>query len=231
MRKTGIGAIRRLGLGAGLALALVAGVAPVPALGVSPACSCVTTDDSARDQADVIFKGTLDGSTSSASTDSDGEVQESGLVHQFTPTTVYKGDVTIPQYVVEPADNDPACAVEWEGPGPYLVFAERPSLKERKAYQLNDNDLLLRPCSGTEAIDADDEPDFGPGRPATPAEPAPAAPEPAEGESETADGENGENGDDGGLSVKNLLGDLLGEVLSGLLESLVDLPLGDGPES
>ncbi len=223
MRKTGMSARRG---GALLAVALIVGVAPVPAFATATACSCVSTEDSERERADVIFKGTLDGSTSSASTDRNGNVEESGLVHQFTPTTVYRGRVAIPQYVLEPPNGDPACAADLDGPGPYLVFAEKPSLKEKKKYQLNDADLLLRPCSGTQALNADDEPDFGPGRPATPPAPQPAEP-PAEQPAEPSGGsESPEDTDDGGLSADNLLGDLLG----GLLESL-GLASDDPPDN
>lgn len=224
MRRSRMGGRQRVGIGAVLTVALVAGAAPVPAAAaalVSGACRCVTSDDADLKRADVVFKGTLDGSTSSASTDRMGNTQESGLVHQFTPTTVYKGDVTIPQYVIEPPDRDPSCSVDWSGPGPYLVFAERPKVKEKKTYQLNDSDLILRACSGTTAIDADDEPSFGPGRPAV--APAPPAPAPAPAEpTAPAEPESPDNWDGGGLSVDNLLGDLL--------EALLGLGSDDSPD-
>ncbi len=168
MHKSAIGVARRFGLGAGLALALIAGVAPLPAGAAAQDCSCmITNTEEQRSQADVVFKGTLDGSTSSVSTDENGVVRESGLVHHFTPSSVYDGTVYNPQSVVEPPDTAKACGVSWEGPGPYLVFAEVPSDAEQAKYDLGDADLLLKPCGGTRPIDDDDEPPFGPGTPVT----------------------------------------------------------------
>lgn len=213
------GAIRRFGSGsllasvlvAGLGSGVVAGTAALPAAAStasSTACSCgeKRSDADQRQRADVVFEGTWEGSTSSASTDENGNVTESGLVHQFAPGKVHKGSVQDPQYVVELPDRP--CDLGLAGPGPYLVFAERPSRVEQKTYSLGPDDLIAHPCGGTRALPPEETP-----APVPAPEPAPTT-EP-EGTDDSVDPGSRE-----GLTVNRLLGDVLGDLLSGLLDAL-----------
>ncbi len=212
------GAIRRVGSGglltSVLVAGLVAGTATVPAAASTAsgsagiaACSCgeQRSDGDQRQRADVVFEGTLEGSTSSASTDANGNVVESGLVHQFAPGTVHKGSVQDPQYVVELPDRP--CDLGLAGPGPYLVFGERPSRVEQKKYSLNPDDLIAHPCGGTRALPAEEP------APAPAPEPTPAPPKEA-GTDDSVD-----PGSPEGLTLNRLLGETLGDLLSGLLDA------------
>lgn len=212
-------AFRQVGLTGVLALGLVAGVGPIATAGAATSVIACTykTDQNLRTNADVVFKGVLDGAISSASKDRDGKVHESGVIRQFTPSEVYKGEVDGPQFVVEPPDSGATADVDWDGKGPYLVFAKHPSKSEQKKYDLAKDDLLFQKCSGTRQIDADDQPDFGPGEPVTKAEPETAPPLPPAPPTEEPSG--GPNDEDGGFNPLQLssLGELLRDLLDGLL--------------
>ncbi|MBA3744793.1 hypothetical protein [Sporichthya sp.] len=183
-------------------------------------CSCLVNDE--NDQladADVVFKGVYEGSTSSAYRDRDGQTHESGIVRHFTAFESYKGEVRPDTAVVDLSDGCGEGVGGMGGETTYLVFAEHPTKAAQKQYDLAESDLVLQPCGGTREIDADDEPSFGPGKRVTAAEepettlPAePAGPAEPEGEKEHS------------LSV---LGDLLGDLLDRLLGN-VQTPDGDG---
>ncbi|GAA0639196.1 hypothetical protein GCM10009547_49130 [Sporichthya brevicatena] len=218
------GTIRRVGSGVLLASVLVtgliAGAAAAPAAASSSAgaaaCSCGEQRSAAdqRQRADVVFEGTLEGSTSSVSTDENGKVTESGLVHQFAPSQVHKGSVQDPQYVVELPDRP--CDLGLSGPGPYLVVAERPSRVEQKKYGLNPDDLIAHPCGGTRVLPADQP------APASAPEPAPAPPK-GSGSADSDSNDSDDSVDPGsgeGLTLNRLLGDTLGDLLGGLLDAL-----------
>ena len=75
------------------------------------ACSCVT--DQAQelvDSAAVAFVGVLRSQ----------RVGDDDVVHRFTVTTVYRGEVHRTQDVVTPTGGDAACGVEWK-PGVRMV--------------------------------------------------------------------------------------------------------------
>lgn len=157
------------------AAALTAAILPVLSASAAQECSCMAPNEAKNyADADVVFKGTANGATSSAVKERGKPAQTSGLHYQFEPITEYKGNVSDPQVVVT-ADNSASCGVQLDGPGPYLVFANRLDSEEARSAGLAPGDLTMNLCGGTRPIGADEEPSFEP----TPLQSvAPAAPDP-----------------------------------------------------
>jgi hypothetical protein len=111
------------------------------------ACGCVYADDDPAlvDLADVIFTGTVVG---------DRRLGHS-RTYTFEVTKVYKGSAYAEQRVQTSAQR-PACGLDLDGSGPFLVFADyAPS-----------GVLLANSCGGT--TDAPAPAGFGPGSPPQP---------------------------------------------------------------
>lgn len=146
-----------------LRTALVGGLAfgfvPVVGMSSAMACSCIaSTEVENFKRADVVFKGTVTGATSSAATD--GETSTVSPVHyEFAPSVLYKGEVANPQTVTTP-QSGASCGVELSGAGPFLVFTSLPADGDAES-----GALQMNMCGGTRPIDAGEDPAFGPGEP------------------------------------------------------------------
>jgi hypothetical protein len=176
--------VRRL-LGAALTVAvLLAGLLLVTA-GPAAACSCAyfRSDAERAAHADAVFVGTMvskveriDQKTRELMRSSDPAMRlrvynssdSSRVVWTFQVSRVYKGVVGERQEIVTsmepPAEAgifDTCRAPRFHTPGPFLVFADKPSPDLSRRYQLGPGQYMSGPCSGSRALAAGSEPARG----------------------------------------------------------------------
>lgn len=155
-------------------------VALVPVLGAGPAfaCSCdAGTDREHYARADVVFEGTLRGTRQPTQEQLDRFGSGAPEVFEFLPSRAYKGTVASPQRIYTAVDGE-TCGLEIEGPGPFLVFASKPTGEAREMRGPDTPELHASLCGGTRELKANEKVPFGAGRAVKSAPPAPAAPEP-----------------------------------------------------
>jgi len=167
--------IRRL-VGAALTVPVLIGGLMLVTARPAAACSCAVMSEAKKAAyADAIFVGTL---TDRRIGEPTGAVTSSThmAVWTFEVSRVYKGTVSRRQEIAT-AMSGASCGLELSGPGPFLVFARRPSDAVAKSWwgdrQLDPGHYVSHLCLGSRALSDGGEPTVGGLPPSSPA-PAPS---------------------------------------------------------
>jgi hypothetical protein len=175
--------VRRL-LGAALMVSVLLGGLVLVTAGPAVACSCAVVRSEAERVArsDAVFVGTMvsqveriDQKARELMRSSDPAVRlrvyssdSSRVVWTFQVSRVYKGVVGERQEIVTSMEPpawagivDSCSAVKFQAPGPFLVFAYKPSPGLSSRYPLDPGQYMSDPCSGSRPLAAGSGPALG----------------------------------------------------------------------